>query len=415
MLRKIPIRWLIVGLLFLASVNNYLDRQTLSVLAPHMMEELGLTQVDYSFVVNAFLVAYAIMYAGSGRIIDLIGGRKGISICMMAWTVITVLHATVVGFLTLTLYRFFLGLTEPGLYTGASKIVSQLFTARERALAIGIVVGGVSVGATIAPPIVVWLMLNYGWRVAFLATGASGFVILILWQLVYSEATESRIAIVDDDAVRGQSRLSYRWRDLFRIPSVWVFLGMRVLGDPVWFLILFWLPDFLVKERGFSMAMIGKTVWIPFIGVDIGLILGGLIAGALISRGMGVLPVRKLMTIVAGVLVPFGIIASLKADNPYAIVSLLALSIFSFGFWMSTVHALPGDLFPFGNVASVYGLGGTAGAIGSVIFMTVVGILAERGLFEVAFIIAATMFLLSVLIFVVLMRPVKTTSNQPVS
>ena len=249
-------------------------------------------------------------------------------------------------------------------------------------------------------------LLNFGWRSAFMATGLSGLLILVAWKLVY-RADEERvlISLMKEDPSPATPD-TYRWRDLFRLPSVWAFLGVRILGDPVWYFILFWLPDYLVKERGFSMNLLGRTAWIPYVGVDLGIVLGGYAAGVLIKCGGQVLKTRKAIAVLAGVFVPFGIIASMHVSDPYAIVYLFAIAVFAMGLWMSTIHTLPSDLFHYGNVASVYGLGGTAGAVGGIGFIALVGILADKGLYALSFWLASVMFPLSVLVLVLFMRPV---------
>jgi len=399
-------RWVILLILFLASVNNYMDRQALSVLAPVLRDELNLSSVDYSFIVNAFLVAYAIMYTGSGYLVDLLGGRRGVTICITAWSIATALHATAMGFLSLAFYRFILGISEPGLYPAGVKVVSRLFSARHRALAIGLIVGGTSVGAIIAPIVVVWLHLNFGWRTAFLATGLSGLIVLIAWLLTYQPKDEEGIQPGDEQGEE-KTMASYHWLELFRLPPLWIFLVARGLSDAVWYFLLFWLPDYLVEERGFTVSLLGKTAWIPYIGVDIGILLGALAAGAIIRRGGGVLRARKIIALFAGVIVPVSILASLRVDDAYAIVSLLGIAVFGMGLWFSTMHALPSDLFPFGNVASVYGMGGTAGAVAGMAFMGLVGILADSGLYTVTFWLVSLMYPLAILTMVIFLRPVE--------
>ena len=403
-------RWIIIFILFLAGVNNYLDRQTLSVLAPYLRDELTLSNVDYSFIVNAFLLAYAIMYSGSGYLIDLLGGRRGVAFCILGWSIASTLHATATGFLSLALYRFLLGLTEPGIAPGAFKVVNQLFTSKDRGFVLGIVLSGAGIGAIVAPPVVIWLYLEFGWRMAFLATGLSGAVVLIIWQLVYRPQDEKYSPGLDEDEEEknlSDSGDGYRWRDLFKLPTIWKLIVVRILSDPVWYFILFWLPNYMVSERGFSVDVLGKTAWIPYIGVDAGIVLGGFIAGILIRRGHNPLTARKIVSLVSAVLIPAGILYSLHADNPYVIMSLIAIAVFAMGLWMSTIYPLPGDLFPFGNAASVYGLLGTAGAVGGIGFISLAGVLADNGLSIVSFWLAACMLPLAVFILGVFIKPEK--------
>lgn len=399
-------RWIIVLLLFLAGVNNYLDRQSLSVLAPYLREELNLSNVDYSIIVNAFLLAYAIMYSGSGYIIDMLGGRRGVALCILAWSIASGLHAAAVGFLSLAIYRFLLGLTEPGVAPGAFKVVNSLFAPRDRAFALGVALSGAGLGAIIAPPVVLWLLAHYGWRTAFLVTSLSGIIVLIAWQLTYRPRDEMAASELAREAARSlPAERGYRWRDLLRIRTIWTLIIVRILSDPVWYFMLFWLPNYLVSERGFSLELMGKTAWLPYVGVDIGLLLGGLAAGALIRRGSHALKARKAVSVVPAVLIPFGIISSLYVDNPYVIITLISVAVFADGLWMSTIYPLPGDLFPFENGASIYGLLGTAGAVGAIGFIALAGVLADNGLSEFSFWLAAIMLPTAVFIVGVLVKP----------
>lgn len=392
-------RWIIVLLLFLAGVNNYLDRQSLSVLAPYLREELSLSNVDYSIIVNAFLLAYAIMYSGSGYIIDLLGGRRGVALCILAWSVASALHATAVGFLTLAIYRFLLGLSEPGVAPGAFKVISSLFSARDRGFALGLALSGAGVGAIIAPPVVMWLLVEYSWRTAFLVTSLSGILVLAAWQIIYRpKDEESAMELGHEEDQSLPSGAGYRWRDLFRIPAIRTLILVRILSDPVWYFMLFWLPNYLVSERGFSMELLGKTAWVPYVGVDIGLLLGGLAAGALIRRGSHALTARKAVSVLPAVLIPVGIVSSLYVDSPYVIIALISIAVFAMGLWMSTIYPLPGDLFPFQNGASIYGLLGTAGAAGAIGFIALAGVLADNSLSEFSFWLAAIMLPTAVLV-----------------
>ena len=393
-------------LLFLAGVNNYLDRQSLSVLAPYLRGELHLSNVDYSIIVNAFLLAYAIMYSGSGYIIDAIGGRRGVALCILAWSVASALHATAVGFLSLAIYRFLLGLSEPGVAPGAFKVVTGLFSARDRGFAMGVALSGAGVGAIIAPPVVLWLLVEYSWRMAFLVTSLSGIFVLIAWQLIYrAKDEESAPGLEEEEDQALAAGPGYRWRDLFKIPAIRMLIVVRILSDPVWYFMLFWLPNYLVSERGFSMQLMGKTAWLPYVGVDIGLLLGGLAAGALIRRGKQPLWARKAVSAVPAVLIPVGIISSLYADNPLAIIALISVAVFAMGLWMSTIYPLPGDLFPFENGASIYGLLGTVGAAGAIGFIALAGVLADKGLSEFSFWLAAIMLPTAVLLVGVFVKP----------
>jgi ACS family hexuronate transporter-like MFS transporter len=269
---------------------------------------------------------------------------------------------------------------------------------------------GAGVGAIIAPPVVLWLMAEFGWRSAFLLTSLSGIIVLIAWQLTYRAKDEAN-GFVAETASANEPQ--YRWRDLLKIPSIRVLIVVRILSDPVWYFMLFWLPNYLVSERGFSMELLARTAWIPYAGVDVGLLLGGLAAGALIKRGSQPLRARKLVSIVPVILIPLGIISSLYVDSPYVLMALISLAVFAQGLWMSTIYPLPGDLFPFRNAASIYGLLGAAGAFGAIGFIALAGWLADHGYSVMSFWLSAIMLPTAVLLVGLLVRPQTAVIASP--
>ncbi|HZV19513.1 MAG TPA: MFS transporter [Sphingobium sp.] len=399
-------RWVIFILLVLANVINYIDRQALSILVPVLREELGLTNVDYSIIVNAFLIAYALSYLGSGFLIDRIGGRMGVALCVAVWSIAASLHAAAVGFMTLIAFRFLLGLSESGINPGAVKILTRLFPPKDRAFTIGMVMGGAGIGAVFAPVVVVWLLMNANWRIAFLVTGLLGFVVLFGWFLVYRSSDEdpSKLPTFEDDVLIHET--PYRGAELFRLRATWIIILLHVVAGPVFFFFMFWLPSYLAQERGFSMELIGKTTWIPYLGEFLGLFVGSYVARRLIQRGYSALWARKAVGLACAVIVPISVIAGIQVANPYAIVILMAFAMFGIGMQISSFAPLPGDLFPYGNVASVTGVGGLAGSAGGVLFTTLVGVLADRGLYAVPFWIVAVVYPLGMLVFAIFLKPI---------
>ncbi len=403
------LHWVILGILFLASVNNYLDRQALSVLKPILQDEsaLGISEIEYSYIVMAFLLAYAIMYTGSGKIIDVLGGRMGVAYCLFSWSVVAAGHALSSGWKSLCSFRFLLGLSEPGLFPGGIKTISRFFPVQQRGLAISFMISGISLGAIIAPLLIIRLEALFGWRMTFVVTGLSGFLLLILWLLIFPKSAETDPEALSGTAGDTGNSKKIRWRDLFKYSQMRAFFASRFVGDPAWYFILFWLPGYLVNQRGFSIEFMGGTTWIPYIGMDIGLILGGLLAGYLIRRTGKIFLARKTLLALSGVLAPAGILCSqYDFANPYFIILSLAVGTFAMGLYASAMHSLPSDLFPFHVVASVYGLGGTAGAIGGFLFSRFVGELADRDMFTNIFIISGVMYPVSILIMWFFMKPI---------
>ncbi|MCW5978187.1 MAG: MFS transporter [Bryobacteraceae bacterium] len=377
------LRWWIAGLLFLATIINYVDRQALSVLAPLLRDEFGMSNTDYSRIVSAFMLAYLIMQTGSGRLMDWVGTRAGFSLCIAWWSAAAMLHAAARSALSFGLFRFLLGLGEAGNWPGGVKAVSEWFPARERAFAIGFFNSGSTLGAVIAPPLVAWLAIHYGWGNAFLITGALGFVWLALWLPLYRTPDRHPwITAPELDHIRSGRESAglaerIRWVRLFSYRQVWGLVLGRMLADPVWWFYVFWLPEYLKRERQFSLAMIGYFAWIPFLGATVGCLVGGAASGWLIRRGMPVLRARKTVMFASAVLMMSGIPAVLATDANVAI-ALITVATFAYSTWAANILTLPADLFPPGIVASVSGLSGTGAATGGMVFTLVIGAVVDR-------------------------------------
>lgn len=399
-------RWVIFVLLVLANVVNYIDRQALSILAPVLLTELRLSNVDYSLIVNSFLVAYAVSYLGSGYLVDRIGGRIGVALCVAVWSIAASLHAVVAGFVSLMAVRFLLGFSESGINPGAVKILTQLFPPRDRAFTIGMVMGGAGIGAVFAPVVVVWLLVNASWRFAFLVTGLLGFVVLAAWLLVYRRRDEQLADQPAFEAAPHEQAPAYSWSGLFRLRPTWIIILLHSVAGPVFFFFMFWLPNYLAQARGFSMELIGRTTWIPYLGEFLGLLVGSLVARHLIARGFGALWTRKAVVLACAAIVPLSVIASLQVTDPFAIVILMAFAMFGIGMQISSFGPLPGDIFPYGNIASITGIAGLAGSIAGVAFTTLVGVLADKGLYVVPFWIVAGAYPTAMLVFAIFMKPI---------
>ena len=378
---------LVAALLFLMILLNYLDRQILSVLAPVMRKELGLSQMDYATAVNAFLLAYAFMYAGSGLVLDRIGSRRGLAIFVTLWSVASALHATVGGLAGLLVFRFLLGVAEPGGWTGAVKSVAERFTATQRGLASGIFTSGAGVGALIAPPLIVFLSLRYGWRFAFLVVSAAG----LAWVPLWLEATR-RTLTAPQRQTRGIAELLSPLGDRRVLP----FVATRFFGDSSAYFFLFWLPEYLVTTKNFSFRMLGAVGWIPFLWSDIGAVAGGYLSGRLVQAGRSPLLSRKVMMTVAPVLVALGVLLQTFSSG-WAFIVSLSLATFGVGIWSGNLHSVPADAYPARMVATVHGLAGSAGSVGGILFNTLVGYFSARGNYSVIFLVLVLLEPLGVL------------------
>jgi len=340
-------RSLVIALLFFATVINYVDRQTLSVLAPVLRDRFHMSNSDYSHVVTVFLLAYMIMQSGSGRILDRLGTRRGMSLTIAWWSAAAMLHAAAGSVFSFGACRFLLGLGEAGNWPGGVKAVSEWFPPNQRAFGIGFFNAGSTVGAMLSPPLIAWLALRFGWQSAFLATGVLGFVWLAFWLALY-RAPRVPFGDAGDGA-------PVRWLALFRYRPVWGLVLARTLADPVWWFYVFWLPEYLKRERNFSLAMIGYFASIPFLAAGIGNLTGGAMSGWLVRRGRAVLWSRKAVMAVSALLMASGIPAVLVGDAR-ASLALISVATFAYSAWAANVLTLPADLFPPRVVASVSGV-----------------------------------------------------------
>jgi MFS transporter, ACS family, hexuronate transporter len=358
-------------MIFFMMVLNYLDRQALSIVAPMMRKELELTILQYAHAVNAFLLAYSVMYAGSGIIIDRIGYRAGLAFFVALWSIFSGLHAATVGFASLALFRFLLGIAEPAGFTGAVKTIADNFGAAQRALATGVLNLGSGLGSLIAAPMMVFLTLHYGWRAAFLVAGAAGFLWVPLWLKVTRKVTRQR----ESNRLR---RLSVRETiPLLRDRRVMAYVLTRFFGDSSGYFVLFWIPEYLVSSKHFSFRMLGTLGWIPPCGSDLGAILGALLSSYLVRGGRGPVASRKIIMTAAAILLAAG--ASLQTSSALWLVLLsLTLCTTSVGMWACNLHALAADAFPRRMVATVHGTAGSAGAIYAIGFNLLVGYFSSR-------------------------------------
>ena len=383
-----PYRWLIAGLLFFASALSFFDRQVLSVLAPRILPDLGMTNVEYSHAVSAFTLAYSVMFTVGGRLVDFVGTRAGLGLTVAFWTVASLLHAGVRSSQQLVIFRFLLGAGEGGCFPGAAKGILEWFPARERALAMGIATtGGSALGAVLAPPLIVWISSQFGWRGAFIVTGLVGAVWTGLWFLFYRRPTvEQRPATASASAER-----PWPIRNLLARKQVWGVVITRFLLDPVFYFYMFWIPQYLNQQRGASIEDIGRLAWIPFFTLGVASLLGGGVSDALVRRNWSIGRARKTIMGAAALLTPTSILALIAPDAFWAVV-LMGVLMFAHGFWMTNYMTLIGDLFPSSTVATVVGLTGTAGGLGGFLSTLLVGRFVEAYTFTPAFVLCGVLY-----------------------
>lgn len=383
-MRKIPhLRWWIIGWLFLSTVLNYLDRQTLSILARTIQDDLGMSDLDYSNVIQLFLVAYTLAYLVSGRLTDWIGARASMAGFIIWWSLANILTAFSHSAFSLGAFRFLLGLGEPGNYSAALKASTEWFPPKERGLAIGIYSTGSIVGATIAPPLIAFLATGYGWRSTFVFTGLLGLLWVIPWLWLYRapsehpRITDKELALVEAHAPKADDTPApasewQRWKTLLQRKDTWLLVAGRFLTDPVWYFYLFWFPKYLTDARQQSLLEVGAVIWVVYLAADIGGILGGWSSGWLIKRGQTPVAARKRILIAAACLVPF---SPLVAFAPSLWAALIFASIVTFAHlaWLVTITALVTDVFPPKSVATVFGVIAAGSGLGGLLSTRVVG------------------------------------------
>ncbi len=388
------------GMLCLSSELNYLDRQTLSVLAETIQKDLGLTTVDYSYITSSFLVSYTIMYAVSGRLIDVWGTRRSFMIFVSGWSVANMLHALAYTTLQFSFFRFLLGIAEPGNFPAGVKAVSEWFPMRERALAVGIFNAGTAVGAAIAAPIVSLIALTLGWRYAFVITGALGFVWVAIWALVYRlPQNHPRLSAAERDLILADSQTEESSKELVPIRTLlgmretWGCIAARVFIDPITYFLIFWVPKYLQQERGFDLADLGKYVWIPFVALALGNVSGGAIPRYLFSRGWSVNRARKTTMLIISCLIPICYLLVTRVSSPALALGLITALMFGHAAWGNIT--LPAEVFPKRVVGTVSGFGGALGGLAGIITQLSIGWAVQNLSFAPVFAACALLYLVA--------------------
>src|SRR6266436_3808863 len=377
----VNLRWWIGGILFASTVINYIDRQTLSLLAPSLKLEYHWTNTDYANIVIGFRVAYSLGQTVFGRFMDRIGTRRGLSLTVAFYSIVSMATALARGFYSFAGFRFLLGAGESGNWPAATKAVSEWFPKRERGLATAFFDSGSSVGGAVAAWLILWIYARWGWRPAFAIPGTLGFLWLIVWRWLYhppeshpriSEA-ERQMILADKqeryaDTTRGEP---LHWRVLLALPQTWGAIVAKGLTDPVWFFVTDWFPIYLVA-KGIELRTGLIAIWIPFLAADLGNFFGGWISGYLIQRGWPLGKARKAVVIFGGVGVTM-LMPTVFTSNLYLIAMLFAFATFSYAAFSTMANVFPSDLFYSQSVATVSGLSGTAAGLGTIVAFMLIG------------------------------------------
>jgi ACS family hexuronate transporter-like MFS transporter len=411
------LRWGTCALLFFATTLNYIDRQVIGILKPELAKQLGWSEIDYSNIIFAFQVAYALGFVGAGRLIDRIGVRFGYALAVLFWSLAAMAHAlnwyipaeakfwmlampaTVLGF---SAARFALGLAEGGNFPAAVKAISEWFPRKERALAFGIFNAGSNVGALVAPLLVPMLTVKFGWPTAFLVTGALGLLWLVGWQLFYrSPQKHPRLSPAELAYIRADPPdpvVKIPWLVLLRYRQTWAFVVGMFLSSPIWWFYLYWIPDFLNKRHGLNLLQLGLPLVVIYLMADVGSIGGGWLSCQLIKRGWTVNVARKMAMLACAICV-VPVFAASNVSNPWAAALLIGLAASAHQGFAANLFTLVSDTAPHKAVGSIVGIGGMAGAVGGMLIAKLAGyVLQWTGEYRILFIIAASIYLVNLLI-----------------
>ncbi|MGA2100945.1 MAG: MFS transporter [Candidatus Sulfotelmatobacter sp.] len=399
-------RWIICTLLLFGVTKNYMDRQVLGVLKTTLQHDLGWNEIDYSNLVFAFQAAYAVGMVVVGQLVDRLGTRLGYALSMIFWSLASIAHAAGNSFFSFLVARSALGLGESGVFPASIKTVAEWFPQKERALATGIFNAGSNVGAILTPLAVPWITIHYGWRAAFVATGSLGFLWLVFWLLLYRKPEEhpllsqaERDYIISD---RPKYQPKIKWARVVSYRQTWAFVVAKFITDPIWWFLLFWIPDFLQRNHGLKLMQIGLPIMVIYILADVGSVAGGWLSSSMIHRGKSVNISRKTAMLVCALsVVP--IVFAYRMESLWGSVLLIGLAAAAHQGFSANLFSLTSDVFPAQAVGSVVGIGGMAGAVGGMLMAKIVGyVLQWTGSYMVPFVIAGSAYIVALALIQVL-------------
>jgi len=408
------LRWWIGGLLFASTVINYLDRQTLSVLAPYLKLQYEWNNQNFAEIVIAFRVAYSIGQTLSGRLIDRIGTRKGLTITVIWYSIAAMLTSLAGGLRSFAFFRFLLGAGESANWPAATKAVAEWFPKKERGWAVALFDSGSSIGGAVAPILVIGLYKFFGgWRPTFNIIGTLGFLWLIAWRILYhppeshpriSEAERElimrdRIEVAHEDH---SAKRKTSWRDLIKLPQTWAIIAARTMTDPVWFFITDWFAIYLLS-KGINPEQGLLAFWIPFVAADLGNFFGGGFSSWLIRRGWPVIKARKAVVVFGGLGMTL-LIPTIFTSSLLALAGLFAVSTFAYASFSTMALVLPSDLYRSDSVATVSGMSGTGAGVGTIISTFLIGYVSDRSSFTPILITASIIPFLGMILVLTLIR-----------
>jgi ACS family hexuronate transporter-like MFS transporter len=407
-------RWVVVALLFTAMIINYVDRQALGLLKADLTTEFGWSETNYADLVFWFQGAYAIAYLAWGRIIDRIGARFGFGIAFAIWQIGHMATAAAGSFGGFIASRVVLGLGEAGAFPAGIKSITEWFPKKERAFATGLFNAGTNIGAIVTPLLIPALTLAFGWKMTFIVTGLMGLVWLPIWLLVYRRPREHKkvsaaeLAHIESDPADPVAKVP--WVQLLRYRETWAYAIGKFLIDPIWWMFLFWLPDFLGKRHGLDLKTFGPPLVVIYLLSDVGSVGGGWLSSRFMKMGWSINRARKTTMLICALLA-LPVAGAALASNLWVAVLIIGVATAAHQGFSATLYTLPGDVFPRSAVGSVIGIGGMLGAVGGMVFSKYIGgVLEDLGTYTPIFVVASSAYLLALLVIHLLtpkMEPVK--------
>ena len=374
------VRWTVCALLFFATTTNYLDRQVLSILAKTLETSVGWNSLQYGYITGAFQAAYGIGCLFAGNLIDRLGTRKGFAIAVGVWSLAAISHAAAVSALTFGIARVALGLGEAGNFPACIKTVAEWFPKKERALATGIFNSGANIGAVIAPLAVPWMAAAFGWRSAFIATGAMGFVWIVFWLALYAKPAESaKVSALELAHIRSdppEREQPVPWLRLFPHRETWAFAAAKFMTEPIWWFFLFWFPKYLQETFALSLKQIILPTLVVYNICSLGSIGGGWLSGRFIKRGWTLNAARKTAMLVCALCVA-PVVCAPFCKSMWLVVALVGLATAAHQGWSANLFTVVSDMFPRSAVGSVVGIGSTVGMVGSMLMQIGTGYIVQ--------------------------------------
>lgn len=405
-------RWIVLGLLFLASVINFIDRQSLSILARTIQNELGISDLGYSTVVQLFLFAYMLSFLVVGWVTDRLGIRLSMTLFIAWWSLSNMLTGLATSLRSLGAARFLLGAGESGLYTVAPKVVGELFPPAQRGFAVGVYTAGATIGATVAPPLLAWLATGYGWRGAFFITGTLGLFWIVPWLWFYRPAPTVAVKATAVAAPVSAAEANWRWWRVFVYPEALMLLAARTLTDPVWHFVLFWFPKYLTDVHKMSLPELGRIAWLVYLAADIGCVAGGLLSGRMIKRGLRPTEARKWTMTIAAMLIPCSALVPLFSTK-LAIMTLVSIVALAHMTWIVTLTTLAVDLFPARRLGALFGVIAAGSGLGGMLFTNLVGRLVTHISYSPVFVIMGFLHPIALLLIWRVVARARRTSAVP--